>query len=160
MFDNRKAQKAQKVQLHYEHCYKAVNEFINRVSNGTNLCTYEDIQLGLSRNRKNVVRVSGLIDDEADHSSTQHSNDEEEDDDDKELGKDRLENENSLEAFKHPHSKESKDAKQDHKVSFRGLTIHTEQQHACARAALFLYWPRSKIHLFLNKLLFIKNLSI
>jgi len=158
MFDKRKLSK---VQVHYKHCYDKVNEFIDRVSNGTNLCTDEDIQLGLSRNRKNVVRVSGLIDDQADHSSTQHTNDEEEDDDDEEeLGKDRIENDNSLEAFKHPHSKESKDAKQDRKVSFRGLTIHTEQQDPSARAALFLYWPRSKIHLFLNKLLFIKNLSI
>jgi hypothetical protein len=142
----REAAIARKLQIHYHECFCLVREFIDSVNKGTNLCNKNEIQESLLLNRKKQKGVvPRLIDDQADHhddSSTHDDDDDDDDDDDEEL-----ENYNSLEAYKHPYSKDG-NAKYDSKITFAGLTLHTEQQNACARAALFLYWPRGIFHLF------------
>jgi len=166
----KKSQKVNVSESYFQSCYKEVTAFVKRVANGTNIIKEQEIQDSISCDRKRKRSLPrGIIDDEADESSsTQHTNVSASDsngigvdDEEQQLCEEQLTNDNSLEALIHPCNKpEDDNAKQDHKITFEGLTIYTEQNYPCAEAAFFLYWPRGIFQLFLNKLLYIKNICI
>ena len=167
---SKKSQKVNGSESYFRSRYKEVTAFVKRVANGTNIIKEQEILDSISCERKRKRSLPRGIDDEAadDSSSTQHTNVSASDsngigvdDEEQQLCGEQLTNDNSLEALIHPHNNpEDDNAKQDHKITFEGLTVYTEQNYPCAEAALFLYWPRGIFHLFLIKLLYIKNICI
>ena len=143
------------VQKYFQECYEKITFFVNATEDGTNICTVREIQQSLQRHSDHTKLPHGIIEDQAqdDDSFTQQSTAS----DSNGIGSDEyhqqyceetLENNNALEAFIHPRDKMRKNARQHSKISFDGLTISFEQKHACAQAALFLYWPKSRFIFF------------
>lgn len=153
-----------KLERFFQECFDEIERFIRRVDDGTNKCSSENSLP--SKKKKTVHCIYDQAQEKNDDSYTQsidsdsngNSSDDEDEDDDDANHQYTLERANELEAFVHPHNR-SDDSKSDYKISFKGLTIHDQENHNSAKAALFLYWPRGIFHLFLYKLLF-KHLII
>jgi hypothetical protein len=141
----------------FKDCLDETTKFVSRVDDGTNKCSSEKLIPSRSLKKNKTVQC---IDDQAqeknDDSYTQsigsdsngNSSEDEDDDDDDDGAYQQYtrENANALECFIHPHNKQNKNSKEDSKIRFEGLTLYDQEKHACARAALFLYWPRGIFH--------------
>ena len=152
-----------RIKCFQQQCYETIKKFVRRVEEGTNIHTEKEIKsfvLSEQRKEQTQERLS-MIEDQAkndsdDSSSTaSDSNCTDDDNDLEERCKEMYEDSNALECLIHPHNKRIKGSKIDSKISFAGLTVHDEEKHTCAQAALFLYWPKGISSFFLkNRLLF------